>query len=137
MAKKTKKDYQFIIRCPHCCTEEFRLSDVKPEAPIKFYTDTPCKATHGQNFSNSAKGNKQNEINLSTAKPTPVIDEEVESVRDNAIERIPTRSSPFSRHELNVISPPLRRVRTSNSAFSPIDENEEEGKSPNLVHLSV
>ena len=28
MAKKAKKDKKFIIKCSHCCEEDFRLEDV-------------------------------------------------------------------------------------------------------------
>lgn len=43
MAKKAKKDANFIIRCPHCLENEFKLNDVKQEDKLKFYTDTPFK----------------------------------------------------------------------------------------------
>ena len=45
MAKKAKKDSKFIIRCPHCLENEFKLNDVKKEDKLKFYTDTPFKYT--------------------------------------------------------------------------------------------
>jgi hypothetical protein len=45
MAKKAKKNKNFVIKCSHCLETEFRLNDVKPEEKIKFYTDTPFKFT--------------------------------------------------------------------------------------------
>ena len=43
MAKRAKKDAKFIIRCPHCLEEDFRLEDVSINANVKFYSDTPFK----------------------------------------------------------------------------------------------
>lgn len=43
MAKRAKKDLEFVIRCAHCFKDEFKLEDVKPDDTIKIYTDTPCK----------------------------------------------------------------------------------------------
>lgn len=43
MAKKAKKDPEFVIRCTHCMTDDYRLSDVDPTSPVKIYTDTPKK----------------------------------------------------------------------------------------------
>lgn len=43
MAKKAKKDVNFIIKCPHCFECEFKLDDVNLEDKVKFYTDTPFK----------------------------------------------------------------------------------------------
>jgi hypothetical protein len=43
MAKKTKKDKNFIIKCSHCCEEDFRLEDVTENDTLKYYTDTPFK----------------------------------------------------------------------------------------------
>lgn len=48
MAKKAKKDSNFIIRCPHCLENEFKLTDVKKEDKVKFYTDTPFKYNKNQ-----------------------------------------------------------------------------------------
>jgi len=45
MAKKAKKDTSFIIRCPHCFENDFKLNDVNQNDKIKFYTDTPFKFT--------------------------------------------------------------------------------------------
>lgn len=41
LAKRAKKDINFVIRCTHCMENDYRLNDVDPIAPIKFYTDTP------------------------------------------------------------------------------------------------
>lgn len=49
MAKKAKKDLNFIIRCPHCLENEFKLNDVNHEDKLKFYTDTPFKYTKNVN----------------------------------------------------------------------------------------
>jgi hypothetical protein len=43
MAKKAKKDSGYIIRCSYCIIDDFRLEDVKEEAEIKHYTDSPFK----------------------------------------------------------------------------------------------
>ncbi|CDW91627.1 UNKNOWN [Stylonychia lemnae] len=48
MAKKAKKDINFIIRCPHCFENDFKLHDVNQEEKVKFYTDTPFKFTKTQ-----------------------------------------------------------------------------------------
>ena len=60
MAKKAKKDREFIIRCSHCLVIEFKLTDVKPEDKVKIYTDTPFKLgifTPGGNFLGSGVKN--------------------------------------------------------------------------------
>jgi hypothetical protein len=43
MSKKAKVNDQYVIRCVHCMTNDFKLKDVQPEDPIKEYTDTPAK----------------------------------------------------------------------------------------------
>ena len=43
MAKKAKKDSGFVIRCSYCIIDDFRLEDVKEEATVKHYTDSPFK----------------------------------------------------------------------------------------------
>ncbi len=43
MAKKAKREKEFVIRCAHCLQEDFRLVDVKVEDSVKHYTDTPFK----------------------------------------------------------------------------------------------
>lgn len=43
LAKRAKKDANFVIRCSHCMEDDYRLNDVDPTAPVKFYTDTPMK----------------------------------------------------------------------------------------------
>jgi hypothetical protein len=43
MAKKAKTSLGYIIRCVHCMTDEFRLSDVNQKDQPKDYTDTPAK----------------------------------------------------------------------------------------------
>ena len=43
MAKRAKKDKNFVIRCSYCLEDDFRLDDVKPEETVKFYTDSPFK----------------------------------------------------------------------------------------------
>lgn len=43
MAKRAKRDREFIIRCAHCLEEDFKLTDVGPEETVKHYTDTPFK----------------------------------------------------------------------------------------------
>jgi len=45
MAKRTKKDKKFVIKCSHCFSDDFKLDDVKPDDELKFYTDTPFKCT--------------------------------------------------------------------------------------------
>lgn len=49
MAKKAKKDLNFIIKCPHCLVNEFKLNDVNKEEKVKFYTDTPFKFIKNSN----------------------------------------------------------------------------------------
>jgi hypothetical protein len=43
MAKRAKRDREFVIRCAHCLEEDFKLTDVSPEETVKHYTDTPFK----------------------------------------------------------------------------------------------
>lgn len=43
MAKKAKTTSNYVIRCVHCMTDEFKLYDVNPEDTPKDYTDTPAK----------------------------------------------------------------------------------------------
>ena len=43
MAKKAKTTLNYVIRCVHCMTDEFKLIDVNPEEHPKDYTDTPAK----------------------------------------------------------------------------------------------
>jgi hypothetical protein len=43
MAKKARTDTNFRILCSHCCTSEYKLTDVDKEAPLRVYTDTPFK----------------------------------------------------------------------------------------------
>lgn len=43
MAKKAKVTPNYVIRCCHCMTDEFKLSDVNLADPPKDYTDTPAK----------------------------------------------------------------------------------------------
>ena len=43
LARKAKKDVDYVIRCTHCMTDDYKLNDVDPQAPIKLYTDTPRK----------------------------------------------------------------------------------------------
>jgi hypothetical protein len=43
MAKKSKKDKNFTIKCSHCLKEDFKLIDVKDCDKLKYYTDTPFK----------------------------------------------------------------------------------------------
>lgn len=45
MAKKAKADKNFIIRCSHCFEDDFKLEDIKLEDKVKYYTDSPIKAT--------------------------------------------------------------------------------------------
>ena len=34
MAKKAKKETSFVIRCTHCMTSDYRLTDVVPAEPV-------------------------------------------------------------------------------------------------------
>ena len=43
MAKKAKKDTDFVIRCSYCVIDDFRLEDVKENETVKHYTDSPFK----------------------------------------------------------------------------------------------
>jgi hypothetical protein len=43
MAKKAKKDKNFVIRCSYCFIDDYRLEDVKTDDTIKHYTDSPFK----------------------------------------------------------------------------------------------
>lgn len=43
MAKKSKQQKGFVIRCSLCFEEDFKLNDVSPNDEIKHYTDTPFK----------------------------------------------------------------------------------------------
>ena len=43
MAKKAKRDKEFVIKCWHCLTDKYRLEDVNLDDPVKYYTDTPLK----------------------------------------------------------------------------------------------
>ena len=45
MARKAKNDTDFAITCSHCTTNDYKLNDVDPEAPLRVYTDTPFKFT--------------------------------------------------------------------------------------------
>jgi len=85
---------------------DFRLNDVNLHATVKHYTDTPCKFNKKENSGMKLTPMESNELFL------PEIDK-------------PTKASPFSHKELEVISPPIRRVRTQNSAF------DKENQSPN------
>ena len=49
MAKKAKNDANFCITCSHCTALDFKLTDVKPGAPVRVYTDTPYRETAGKN----------------------------------------------------------------------------------------
>lgn len=56
MAKRAKKNKEFVIRCAHCLESDFRLTDVKPDEKIKYYTDTPFKKPFvSPNASSAAK----------------------------------------------------------------------------------
>ena len=64
MAKKAKKDREFVIRCSHCLVIDFKLTDVKPDDKVKIYTDTPFKLgifTPGGNLMSSSSAKSQNE----------------------------------------------------------------------------
>jgi len=43
MAKKAKTSTSYVIRCVHCMTDEFKLTDVNLNETPKDYTDTPAK----------------------------------------------------------------------------------------------
>lgn len=43
MARKAKNNRNFVIKCTHCCEDDFKLEDVKHESTVKYYTDTPFK----------------------------------------------------------------------------------------------
>ena len=43
MAKRAKASTQYVIYCPHCKANDFKLDDVRPEDEVKFYSDTPFK----------------------------------------------------------------------------------------------
>ena len=62
LAKRAKKDANFVIRCSHCMEEDYRLNDVDLTAPVKWYTDTPQKMQ--QQFSS----NKVSEISETFGK---------------------------------------------------------------------
>lgn len=49
MAKKAKKEHNYIIRCTHCMTEDYKLHDVDLNDNVKHYTDTPAKFNELQN----------------------------------------------------------------------------------------
>ena len=55
MAKKAKRDINFIIKCPHCLECEFKLDDVNQEDQVKFYTDTPFKYIKNQTSESECK----------------------------------------------------------------------------------
>lgn len=61
LAKKAKKDSNFIIRCSHCMEEDYRLNDVDPTDPIKYYTDTPCKMQRSNSSVSSNRISKLSE----------------------------------------------------------------------------
>lgn len=105
-AKKAKKDPTYLIKCPQCQKDDFRLNDVNLHATVKHYTDTPCKFNKKQNSAMKLTPMESNELFL------PDIDK-------------PTKASPFTNKELEIISPPVRRVRTANSVF------DKENQTPN------
>lgn len=43
MAKKAKTTCNYVIRCVHCMTDEFKLEDVDLNSTVREYTDTPAK----------------------------------------------------------------------------------------------
>lgn len=43
MAKRAKRNKEFVIKCAHCSEIDFKLNDVLPEDKIKVYTDSPLK----------------------------------------------------------------------------------------------
>ncbi len=43
MIKKAIKEPSYEIKCAHCLTDDFELSDVKLSEKVKFYTDTPLR----------------------------------------------------------------------------------------------
>jgi len=43
MAKKAKNQTNYVIRCVHCMTDDFKLEDVDPCLSPREYTDTPAK----------------------------------------------------------------------------------------------
>ena len=43
MARKAKSTPNYVIKCCHCMTDEFKLTDVNVNEPPKDYTDTPAK----------------------------------------------------------------------------------------------
>ena len=61
MAKKAKKDTNFIIRCPHCFENDFKLNDVNQNDKVKFYTDTPFKFTKKEEYGSSLSKNNQSD----------------------------------------------------------------------------
>ena len=42
---EAKKEVTYVIKCPHCLEDDFKLDDVDPTAVPKHYTDTPAR--HG------------------------------------------------------------------------------------------
>jgi hypothetical protein len=67
MAKKAKKDTNFVIKCPHCLEHDFKLEDVKPDDKLKYYTDTPFKfakpiTSQGMNSANKNTEEKHSQF---------------------------------------------------------------------------
>lgn len=71
MAKKAKKETTFVIKCPHCLEDDFKLHDVDPSDKIKYYTDTPFKLTKG--YEGSGTRQKTRETNDSSIKKVDII----------------------------------------------------------------
>lgn len=43
ITNKSKSDHKYIIHCTYCGIYDFRLSDVKDNDTLKFYSDSPRK----------------------------------------------------------------------------------------------
>ena len=72
MAKKAKSDVKFVIKCPHCFEDDFKLEDVKPEVEIKIYTDTPYKHAKTQQHVQSSQTKESPSLKSSSKNSAPL-----------------------------------------------------------------
>lgn len=49
LAKKAKRDKNFVIKCSHCFEHDFKLDDVNLSETVKHYTDTPLRYNKATN----------------------------------------------------------------------------------------
>ena len=70
MARRAKTTPQYIIRCCHCMTDDFRLVDVDLSQPAKDYTDTPAK--YRSNLKRKNRFREAQRENVSPERASPL-----------------------------------------------------------------